>query len=495
MSVTKSAAIIGAGIGGLTTAVFLARAGYKVTVYEKNGFAGGRCSRYVKDGHRFDLGATIFLMPETYRQVFRSLGFDLDELFEFRKPDTLYSIYFDDGTVLDFSADREKMRLQLEALEPGSYDRMKDYVSQGYHFLELGMNRLLNRNFYHWYDFINLKNIGLLARLKVHLRHYAFARRFFRNEHLRMAFTFQNIYVGQSPFTAPALFAMLPAAELVQGSLSPRGGMAAVPEKMMALARDLGVSIEFDRTVEKILTGKRKATGLRLADGAVIPADIVVAGADLPYVYNRLLPASRKARRLKRMRYSCSALTFHWALDLTYPGFSQHNVFLCDEYRECLEAIFSKDVISGKPCFYVNLPARSDPAAAPEGADTLSVLVPVGHVDPTRVTDWEQVKSKVRQAVISRLEKAGFTDIGQHIKFELCHTPESWQETFNVSKGATFGSLSHSIFQMGWFRPHNRHARYKNLYFTGGSTHPGNGVPLVLLSAQLTSERIIKEQS
>jgi len=493
MTDNQSVAIIGAGIGGLASAVYLADSGYRVTIYEKNSFAGGRCSRFVRDGHRFDLGATIFLMPEVYRDIFRTFGLNLDEEFEFRPLTTLYNLYFDDGSVFDFTTDPAKMEAQMEAIETGSYRRMQKYIAKGYTFLELGMSKLLGRNFYRLFDFITLKNIGLLVKLKAHLRHYPYVRRFFTNEHLRMAFTFQNIYVGQSPYKAPALFTMLPAAELVQGSMCPRGGMAAIPEKLLALAEEKGVRIEYDRPVSRIITENRRVTGLKFEDGSEIRADIIVANADLPYIYDNLLPNSLMARKLRRMNYSCSALTFHWALDKVYPGLAQHNVFLCDDFKECLDAIFSEKIIYSEPCFYLHSPIRSDETAAPEGGDSLSVLVPVGRVDPAKQQDWERIKTMARTAVIARLKKAGFEDIEEHIRFELSHTPASWENVFNVSKGATFGSLSHSIFQMGYFRPHNRHRRYRNLYFAGGSTHPGNGVPLVLLSARLTTERIVKE--
>jgi phytoene desaturase len=494
MSNNKNVAIIGAGIGGVTSAIYLAQKGYQVTIFEKNGFAGGRCSQITRDGHRFDLGATIFLMPSVYRDVFTSLGLDLDECFEFQPLTTLYHLFFDDGTVLDFTADEKKMEAQLEALEPGSYGRMQKYIKEGYTFLELGLGKLLGRNFYRLFDFVTFGNVGLLIRLKTYLRHSTYARRFFKNEHLQMAFTFQNIYVGQSPFRAPAFFSMLPAAELVQGSVFPRGGMAAVSEKLLEIALSKGVEIVYDRPAARIIAGKRSVSGILFEDGSRVEADIVLANADLPYVYNHLLPDSLMARKLKRMSYSCSALTFHWAIDKVYPGLSQHNVFLCDAFRECLDTIFTDKTMSADPCFYVHSPIRNDQTAAPDGCDSLSVLIPVGHIDPKKNQDWEAIRIKARKAVIDRLKEAGYTDLEDHIKFEICHTPGSWENTFNVTRGATFGSLSHSIFQMGYFRPHNRHRKYKNLYFAGGSTHPGNGVPLVLLSAKLTTERILKEQ-
>lgn len=495
MTKSKSVAIIGAGIGGVATAIKLATSGFDVTVYEKNPAPGGRVSQMIRDGHRFDLGATIFLMPEIYRDTFAGMGINIDEFIEFLPVTTLYNLYFDDGTVLDFTTEKDRMESQLEAIEPGSYRRMKDYLDQGYGFLQLGLSQLLGRNFYRLFDFVNLRNVRLLIRLKTYIRHQTFVSRFFRHQHLRMAFTFQNIYVGQSPYEAPALFSMLPAAELLEGSKFPVGGMNRIVSRLVEHAGELGVTFVCNRPVTKILTENRRATGLLFEDGSRIDADIVVANADLPYVYSYLLPDKRPAARINKLRHACSAMVLHWGIDKVYPGLAQHNVFLTDQYRESLDAIFRDKSLAADFCFYIHSAVRTDITAAPEGQDSLSVLIPVGHIDPSKDQDWNRIRQMARQGVIRRLKKLGWEDLEEHIKFETCYLPDTWESLFHVSRGATFGSLGHNIMQMGYFRPHNRHNRYRNLYFTGGSTHPGNGIPLVLLSAKLTSERIMKEQS
>jgi phytoene dehydrogenase-like protein len=161
--------------------------------------------------------------------------------------------------------------------------------------------------------------------------------------------------------------------------------------------------------------------------------------------------------------------------------------------KEGLRKIFIEKTVNDHPSFYIHAPVRTDKSAAPEGFDTLSVVVAAGHIDKTENQDWEQISKKTRAAVIERLRRQGLTDIEDHIKFEICHTPEDWENECNISRGSVFGSLSHNIFQMGYFRPHNRHDRYHNIYFVGGSTHPGNGIPNVLISAKLVAERIFKE--
>lgn len=493
MPAENSAIIIGAGIGGIATSIYLARQGYRVTVYEKNAGPGGRCGQIVRDGHRFDLGATIYLMPELYKKAFESLGIEPRDNFKTVPLETLYKIYFEDAGPIEFTTSPDKLKDQLEAIEQGSYARAKQLIENGYRFFQLATSNLLGKNFYHLFQFVTLKNAWMLLKLKTHLRHMQYIRRFFKNPHLQKAFTFQNIYVGQDPYKAPALFAMLPAAELTEGSLFPVGGMFSVTTKLVSVAENLGVRFVYNEPVAKIKTEGRKATGIVLSNGSTVRARVIVSNADLPYVYRELLPDKRKSKHIDGLAYSCSSIVLHWGLDKRYPQLAHHSVFLSGSYRENLKKIFKEYSLSANPSFYIHAPVTSDESAAPAGHDTLSVVIPAGHLNERRNHDWNKLKNDARAGVIERLKKAGLTDIDEHIKFEICYLPQTWKSIFNLTHGATFGSVAHHIFQMGYFRPHNRHGKYKNLYFTGGSTHPGNGIPLVLLSARLTSERIEKE--
>ncbi|MBN2610320.1 MAG: phytoene desaturase [Bacteroidales bacterium] len=493
MTKNKSAVIIGAGVGGIATSIFLAKAGYKVSVYEKNNMPGGRCGRIVREGHRFDLGATIFLMPNIYKEVFAKLGFKIEECFETVQLETLYTLYFSDGTRLAFSSNLNKMQEQLEKLEKGSFNKMLFYLAGGYKKYRLAITRLIGRNFFHLFEFVTPANMLLLLKLKTFVRHKRYAARFFRHPHLQKAFTFQNIYVGQNPERVPALFSMIPAAEMTEGSFSAKGGMGIVVDKLLAGAEALGVKFFYGNAVEKIETVNKSAIGIVLKEGKLIEADIVVANADLPYVYRELLPGFKLSQKLEKKKYSCSAIVFHWGIKKVYPQIGHHSVFISEKYKENLQLVFDKKTLSDEPSFYIHAPVRSDKTAAPEGEDTLTVIVPSGHLDEKYEQDWNMLKSNARKSIIERLVKIGMADIEENIKFEICYLPATWQNMFNLTRGATFGSLGHNIMQMGYFRPHNRHSKYKNLYFTGGSTHPGNGIPLVLYSALLTSERILKE--
>jgi len=492
MTGKKSAVIIGAGIGGIATAIFLAKNGYNVSVYEKNSTPGGRCGQLIRDGHRFDMGATMLVMPTIYREIFESLGIPLFENTEIKSLSNLYKIYFDNNDVLTFSADKEIMKIQHEKIEPGSFVKSQKYVRDGYEIFQIGMNKLIGRNFDNIFQFANFRNLGMLIKLKTYISNWRYVKKFFRDSHLRMAYTFQNIYVGQSPFDSPALFSMVPAAEITEGSFFPKGGMYTIVEKLLSEASSSGVLFHYNKPVKQIRVTAKRADSIILEDGLEISADIIVANADLPYVYRKLLPDKGKSRRLDRKKYSCSAICFHWGLDKVYPQLGHHSVFLSDGFREGLDRIFKDKSIGEHPSFYIHAPVRTDPTAAPENHDTLSFIVGAGHVDKKKNQDWDDLKKKTRMAVIMRLKQLGLKDIEEHIKFEISYTPESWESACNITRGSVFGSLAHNLLQMGYFRPHNQHSRYKNLFFVGGSTHPGNGIPNVLLSAKLTVERILR---
>jgi phytoene desaturase len=491
MTDNKSAVIIGAGIGGITTAVYLARNGYTVDLYEKNSAPGGRCGQIQHEGHRFDIGATMLLMPEIYHEVFGELGIKLEEGADIFPLKNLYTIHFDDGNKLEFTTDRDRMKQQVEQIETGSFERSEKYVAEGYKIFRLGMDKLIGRNFYNLFQLVNFRNIGLLIKLKVFTSNWRYAKKFFSHQHLMMAYTFQNIYVGQSPFNSPALFSMVPAAELTEGSYFVKGGMFGIIQKVFSAAETSGVRFHFNTPVTEIKIADKMAEGILLEDGSFKKADVVIANADLPYVYRKLLPDIRKSLHLGRLRYSCSAVCLHWGLDKVYPQLDHHNVFLSDGFKDGLTRIFKDKTMGDRPSFYVHSPVRTDPAAAPEGQDTFSFVVGTGHVDKKKKQDWAAIKQKAHEYVVKRLKVAGLEDIEEHIKFELAYTPENWESACNVSRGSVFGSLGHNILQMGYFRPHNRHDKYHNMYFVGGSTHPGNGIPNILMSAKLVSERIM----
>ncbi len=485
--------VIGAGIGGIAVAARLARQGYQVTVVEKEATPGGRCNQIVRQGHRFDIGPTLFLMPEIWEETFAALGERMRDHLDLRRIDPTYKVHFEDGLQLALTPNLGAMQTQLEQVEKTAFVGFLHYLAEGSRHYKISLEKFVGRNFYSLFAYFSLSNLPLLFQLKALKKHYANVSRFFQDWHLRAAFTFQNMYLGLSPYEAPATYSLLQYTELAEGVWYPMGGMYAAIQALVKIAESLGVTFLYHSPVKRIETSGQRVLGVVLEDGRTLTADLFVANADLPYVYKELLPDRSEAQRLDRMRYTCSTIMFYWGVDKTYPHIGHHNVFLAGDYKASFDRIFRDHTLPDEPSFYVHAPTRTDPSAAPPGQDTLYVLVPVGHLEPGAGQDWEALVHRARQTVLNRLAKEmGAHDLEQHIKFEIVYQPKVWQKRFNLEKGAAFG-LSHDFWQVGYFRPANRHKTYRNLYFVGASTHPGTGLPIVLLSARLTTERILHE--
>ncbi len=493
MSQKPTALVIGAGIGGIATAARLARNGYDVTVLEKNENSGGRCNQIVRDGHRFDIGPTLFLMPEVWEETFASLGERMSDHLDLRRIDPTYKVHFDDGLQLQLTSNISDMQAQLEKVEPTAFTGFLSYIAEGAKHYKLSLEKFVGRNFYNIFEYFSLANLPLIFQLKALQKHYTNTSRFFKDERLKAAFTFQNMYLGLSPYDAPATYSLLQYTELAEGVWYPMGGMYAGIQALTRVAEKLGVEFIYNAPVKKLKVDGSKIVGAELEDGREFSADLFVGNADLPYIYDQLLPDPAEAKKLDEKLYTCSTIMFYWGVDKQYPQVAHHNVFLGGDYKASFDQIFQEHRLPDEPSFYIHAPARTDAAAAPEGQDTFYVLVPVGHLEARTQQDWDAMVNKARETVFTRIAKEmGITDLREHIKFEITYTPKTWQERFNLVKGAAFG-LSHNFWQVGFLRPQNRHAKYKNLYFAGASTHPGTGLPIVLLSARLTTERILKE--
>jgi phytoene desaturase len=490
----KSVIVIGAGIGGITAATHLTREGFHVTVLEKNAHPGGRCDRFSREGHHFDTGPTLFVMPLLYEAEFRSLGTSLRERLQLQRVDPTYHLVFDDGSQLALTSDMNLMQEQLEAIQPGSFSGLLRYLQEGERHYQHAMDRLITRSFRKASDFFSFQNLDLIFRLKPLSNHYRNMSAYFDDPRLKTAFTFQDIYMGLSPSEAPATFSMLPYTELAHGVWYPKGGMYSIVEALMDLARQVGVEFIFNTPVERIDANATHARGVHLADGSHLEADVVLANADLPYVYKNLLPQDGIAEALSRKRFSSTVISFFWGVDKTYENIGAHTLFLADDYLESFARINQEPGLPVNPILYIHAPARLDPSMSPQGQDTLTAIVPVGHLSENGEQNWGLQLDKAREHVFRRLRALGISDFEAHIKLEVTYTPPAWQKRYNLVKGSIHG-LSHTLDQMTYFRPSNRHARYENLYFVGASTHPGTGIPTTMISGRLASERIRDEFS
>lgn len=488
------AVVIGAGLGGLAAAARLAGAGFRVTVFEKNTVPGGRCGRLEAGPYRFDTGATLYLMPYVFEELFNALDTRVADHLALERVVPTYRIRFQDGSQLDLTPDLVQLREQLEAIEDGAFAAALRFMATGALYHTVSLERFVGRNFRRWNEYFGLPNLPLLIRAGALQSHLKLVRRHFRDPRLQAAFSFQSMYLGLSPLEAMATYALLQYTELCEGVWFPRGGVYEVIRALCNVAEGLGVTIEVGAAVSSISVAGSRADGCVLEDGRKVRADVIVANADLPYAYTRLLPWSRDAARLGRKRYTSSALIFCWGLTGgRSPALLHHNVFVADQqYRASFDRIFRDHTLPDEPSFYVCAPSRTDPSMAPPHGDSLMVLVPVGCLDDRSQQDWPALEARARRTVQAKLAKVGL-DVSRQLAFEACWGPREYERLYNLHRGSAFG-LSHSLGQVGYLRPHNRHRRYRNLYFVGASTHPGTGLPLVLMSAKLVTERILDEQ-
>jgi phytoene desaturase len=491
----KSVLLVGAGVGGIATAARLAQAGFDVTVLEKNDRPGGRASLIREDGFTFDTGPSLLLMPETYAETYRALGQRMEDHLDLARVDPTYRVHFHDEDSLELTGDLRHMREQLETLEPGAFEAYLQFVAEGYRHYTLSLDRFVGRNFYNVLEFFSPANLPMLFQLKALQKHYPHVSQYFDSPKLRAAFSFQNMYLGLSPYDAPATFTLLQYTELAEGVWYPRGGMYSIITSLAEIAEELGVRFHYNTPVAQIDVVDDRAVGVTLEDGEELRADLVIANADLPYVYQELLPTDGTASKMDRKRYTSATFMFYWGLKgERTEKLMHHNVFLSDHvYRESFHQIFYEHTLPEDPSFYIHAPVRTVPDFAPPDHDALMVLVPTGHLSAEQPQDWPALQQRARRAVFRRLARLGLDDIEERIVFERTYVPSDYREIWNLAKGAAFG-LSHNFTQIGYLRPHNRHPRYENLYFVGASTHPGTGVPIVLISARLVTERVLKER-
>jgi phytoene desaturase len=489
--------VIGAGVGGLATAIRLQAAGHQVKVLERNATVGGRANVWECQGFRFDTGPTLLLMPDVYSELFRAAGRRIEDYVEIAPVSPNYRVTFEDGTSFEATTDRQAMAAALDRIEPGAGQRLAGFLADAGYKYHVARERFISRNFIRPTDFITPRNLVELIRTGALRNLFRHAGRFFRDERLRLALTFQTMYLGISPLDAPAIYALLPYTELAEGIWYPRGGIYALIDAMRRLAEELGAEIRTGADVTALDFERGRVRSVRLRDGERIAADVVVANADLPYAYRALVPERLRPdfsnRRLARMRYTASAYMLYLGVDRRYEQLQHHNVFFANDFRANFDAIFRSYTLPERPSFYVNAPARSDPTCAPQDQDALYVLVPVPHLGHGPV-DWKRDEPAFRTRVYERLEEAGLTDLRRHITVERAFTPLDWRGTYNLARVAAFG-LGHDFRQVGYLRPKNRAKRIPNLYFVGASTVPGTGVPLVIIGSRLVAERILGEGS
>jgi phytoene desaturase len=481
-------------MGGLAAALRLRHAGYEVTVLEKQPRVGGRSSVIEECGFRVDMGPTILVMKSVFEETYRAIGQDINQRIEFVQLDPNYRVYFHDQTHLDLYSNMAELAQEIEYVEPGAAESLFQFIGAGAKKYELGLP-FVSRNYDHITELANPVAGLRLLQTGSHQKLYDHVGHFFKSDKLRKAFSFHSMFLGLSPFEALAMYSLITYADLALGMWYPKGGIYRIIEDMLELAQEMGVIVRTNAPVSEIVVQEGRVRGVRLESGELVAADLVVSNADLPYTYRKLIPAAHRSQypdqKLDRMKYACSGFLLYLGVNKTYPNLRHQGLYFSEDYRANLRSIFETKTLPDDPSFHLNIPTITDPSLAPAGHSLLYVLAPMPNLESG--IDWEQVSTRVRDQLLDRLETVIDPDIRQHIVWERQYTPLDFQNDYNAVHGTAFGSLSHGLFQSAYFRPHNKARDIAGLYFAGQGTYPGIGMPMVLISARLVTERITQE--
>ncbi|WP_375262689.1 phytoene desaturase family protein [Palleronia sp.] len=476
--------VIGAGPGGLASAMLLRAAGAEVTLLEKEDRPGGRTGAFQQDGFTFDIGPTFFLYPEILAEIFAACGRDLQEEVELIRLDPMYRLQFHDGRAVDATHDPEVLARQIAEIDPGDARQVGPYLEANRAKFD-SFRTILQRPFLGPRDLMR----GDMARALPNLRPWSTVdgelRRWFKNPDVRVAFSFQSKYLGMSPFKCPSLFTIIAHVEYGFGVFHPRGGCNAITAAMARIAREMGVDLRLSEPVRKLTLEGRRATGA-ITDKGAYEADAVVMNADFAHAMTTLVPdASRRRwtdRKIASKSYSCSTFMLYLGIEGQVP-LQHHTVAFSGNYAHNVAEIDAGQAPED-PTIYVQNASVTDPTLAPEGHSTLYVLAPVGNL--TGGTDWGALAPSYREKILARVSKLAGRDIRPMIRSELMYTPADWQSQMAVYEGATF-NLAHNLGQMLHLRPRNRFEDIDGVYLTGGGTHPGSGLPTIFESARIAS--------
>lgn len=487
---TKHIAVIGAGPGGLTAAMILARRGFRVSVFEARDHVGGRNAPLVRGPYTFDVGPTFLMLSEILGQVMHEAGADMNSMLDLRRLEPMYRLVFGEQS-MEVSSDPAGMKAAIAALFPGLEDRYDVFRKQE----QTRFRRLfpcLQKAYHRPGTLLSPDLLRALPHLSLGRSLFDVMKGCFRKDQLALAFTFQSKYLGMSPWDCPGLFAIIPYIEHAFGIYHPIGGLSRISDAMAEVATRNGAELHLDTPVERIVTRGRTACGVRLGGGDVIECDDVVINADFgtaattlfePGVLRKYTP-----RRLRRMKLSCSTFMLYLGVDKLYEDVPHHTICFARNYRANVQSVFAGAEVGSDMSFYLRNASVTDPTLAPPGESAVYILVPVGNL--RGVVDWQQRTAGFRDVVYDMVEaRTGMKDLRQHVREEIVLTPRDWADRYMVYEGATF-NLAHNLGQMIYLRPRNKFEELDHCYLVGGGTHPGSGLPTIYESGRIAANLI-----
>ncbi len=487
----KNIIVIGSGFGGLATASRLLSKGHNVKIFEKRDKPGGRAYVYEINGFKFDGGPTVITAPFMFDDIYAAAGKKREDYFELVPCDPFYRIFDHHGKPFDYNNDHEFILSEIDKRNPSDKKGYEEFIKTTKPIFEKGFVELADKPFLKFTDM--LKVAPDLIKLQSHKSVYKYVSQFIEDDFLRRAFSFHPLLVGGNPFDTTSIYSMIHYLEREWGVHYAMGGTGSIVNGMVKLIKEQGGEVHLSTEIDEILVENGKAKGVRLKDGEVHNADIVVSNADVAFTYKKLIDKKHRKkytdRKIERTKYSMSLFVIYFGTKKRYndTNLEHHNIILSERYKGLLEDIFDNKKLSEDFSLYLHMPTKTDPSMAPEGHEAFYVLSPVPHLDGE--TDWNEMAPKYRDAIMQFLEDNYLPDLQENIVAEHYIDPIHFRDDLNSYKGSAF-SVEPILTQSAWFRPHNRSEDVEDLYFVGAGTHPGAGLPGVLSSAKIAEDLI-----
>ena len=478
-----TALVIGSGFGGLAAAIRLSCKGYRVQVLEKLDAPGGRACVHRQDGFSFDAGPTIITAPHLLEELWTLCGRNFADDIRLAAMEPFYRIRFDDGSWFDYSGDDDAMRREIARFSPDDLPGYERFVAAADEACRLGFEELGHKPFDSLGDL--LAAIPSMVRMKAWQSLYSMVSGYIRDPKLRMVFSFHPLLIGGNPFSVTRVYSLINTLERRWGVHWAMGGTGALINGMVKLLEERGVHVRLGAPVTRIDVDNGRATGVTLASGERIAAAIVVSNGDAAWTYRNLIDPLWRShwsdRKIETRKYSMSLFVWYFGTDRRWEDVPHHMIMMGPRYKGLLDDMFRHHHLAKDFSLYLHRPSATDPSVAPPGCDAFYVLAPVPHLDSG--TDWTADAEAYRQRIQRHLEATVLPGLGQHLVTSKLMTPQDFHDRLWSHKGAAFG-MEPVLLQSAWFRPHNRSEDVRNLYMVGASTHPGAGVPGVLMSAK-----------
>jgi phytoene desaturase len=487
------ALVIGAGIAGIASALYLCKKGYQVQVFEVNSFPGGKLHAIEKDGYRFDLGPSLFTMPHLVTELFELFDKSPTEYLNYKRKQTLCNYFWEDGLRFSAKGDLEEFTRDASNTFSEPAKNIKNYVEKNKRKYDLTASLFLEKSLHKLDTYLSLNTLKAILKiglLDVNSTLNETNKANFKNPKLVQLFNRYATYNGSSPYRTPGIMSMIPHLEMGYGTFFPNGGMHQITLSLYRLALEEGVCFNFEEKVLKINVDGNKAVGV-LSTKDNYEADCVVSNMDIFPTYKQLLKNQRYPKKTLNQERSSSALIFYWGIQKNFPELDLHNIFFSESYEREFDAIFNKKSIINDPTVYINISSKENPSDAPVGHENWFVMI---NAPGNYGQDWELLKQEAKRNIISKLNRLLKTDLEKLITTEHILDPVGIETDTSSYRGALYGAASNSKFA-AFLRHPNFSRAIENLYFCGGSVHPGGGIPLCLLSAKIVNDLVPKAEN